>query len=642
MIDTTDLHNFIQRYNRFAGVTSVENFVLFYSELIDSLFDDVTLRDDILQVIRTYVERIRMVDDLIDNEKLLIKEAFPLVFPELYYYDNISDLQNTNLQEGITSISTSAYHLMEEADNIVRSRFYSVHICRLLVKDGLDRIYRYGEREAIAEQQGIWSEVELESLLVEYNCDFYLYNSLIFDLFLSHTDVGSKQSLFRKALSHYLVIDGILDSLCDLFEDYKNRSFNFLIAWQNHQLNGNLRRSLWGNGTYGVFFDIAQKHYRKAKELLEQIPNPKLVDWLSYNLESAWEGLRIAHENDFFVDADSKDITDEELLLYKPHPWEVTDGVTVLMKHRQREKEIRKEIENILSGIGDCTTEYDLGIERRKVENYYNDIRKQALDKDIIILRTSGCSKALRQNNKCNHCGIGESYFTSARDQEDILESFLDEFSKLNLNKVERLGIYCLGSFFDDSEITPETRGEIYKFISRQASHVQVHFESHPKYITRERLRHLREHMPEQRVAVGLGFDAKNAFIRNVILNKSIPLRSFREAVSVLKQFDIRTIGYVVIKPPFLSEIEGIREAIRTGSFLQRLGVDVISLEPLAIQPHTLQSAMWEAGRYCVPWLWSCVKVARRLLAMSPTPRNDGKKLQEMHYFLYASPSQIQ
>lgn len=229
MIDTADLHHFIQRYNRFTGLTSVENFVLFYYEFIYSLFDDVALRDEILQVIRTYVERIRMVDDLIDNEKLLIKEAFPIVFSELYYYDNISDLQNTNLQEGIIPISTSAYHLMEKADNIVKSRFYSVHIYRLLVKEGLDRIYRYGEREAIAEQQGIRSEVELESLLVEYNCDFYLYNSLVFDLFFSHTDVG-EQSLFRKALSHYLVIDGILDSLCDLFEDYKNRSFNFLIA----------------------------------------------------------------------------------------------------------------------------------------------------------------------------------------------------------------------------------------------------------------------------------------------------------------------------------------------------------------------------------------------------------------------------
>lgn len=610
MIDTADLHHFIQRYNRFAGVTSVENFVLFYSEFIDSLFDDVTLRDEILQVIRTYVERIRMVDDLIDNEKLLIKDAFPIVFPELYYYDNISNLQNTNLQEGITS--TTAYHLMEKADNIVKSRFYSVHIYRLLVKEGLDRIYRYGEREAIAERQGIQSEVELESLLLEYNCDFYLHNSLIFDLFLSHTDVG-KQSLFRKALSHYLVIDGILDSLCDLFEDYKNRSFNFLIAWQNQQLNWNLRRSLWGNGTYGAFFDIAQKHYRKAKELLEQIRNPKLVDWLSYNLEGAWEGLRIAHENDFFVDTDPKDITDEELLLYKPHPWEVIDGKEVLRKQRQCEDEIQKGMEAILPDNVDYSVEYDQKSEQQQVEAYYQSVHDKSLDKDVIILRTSGCTKGLRQNDKCHHCGICKSHFTSARCPDDVFESFLDGFSELNLSKVAKLGIYCLGSFFDDDEVTPETREKIYECIKEQAFHAKVIFESHPKYINKEKIAHLRHRMPIHRVAVGVGFDAKNDFIRNVILNKSISVKMFETAVATLKEFGVEVIGYVCLKPPFLSEFEGICEATRTGRYMHELGADTISIEPLAVQVGTLPHALWRTGRYKVPWLWSAVEAAQRL-----------------------------
>lgn len=248
------------------------------------------------------------------------------------------------------------------------------------------------------------------------------------------------------------------------------------------------------------------------------------------------------------------------------------------------------------------------------VQAYYEKIREKVLDKEIIILRTGGCSKAFRQRNKCNHCGIVRSYYTSARSTEQILDSFRQSFLDIDLKKLTHLGVYCLGSFFDDEEVSSETRQQIYEYITRNASHVRIVFESHPRYITVDRIRHMREVLPYQDIKVGLGFDAMSSFVRNVILNKNIFLEDIESAVSVLKKCYVKTIGYVSLKPPFLNELEGICEAIKTGRYLQGLGVNEISIEPIAIQLDTLQEKAERKGRYRVPWLWSCIEVAKALV----------------------------
>lgn len=138
-------------------------------------------------------------------------------------------------------------------------------------------------------------------------------------------------------------------------------------------------------------------------------------------------------------------------------------------------------------------------------------------------------------------------------------------------------------------------------------------FESHPRYITDACICHIRKFLPEQEISIGMGFDAKSSFVRNTILNKNISLEEFKSAVALLKNFDIETIGYVSLKPPFLTEIQGIREAIVTGRYIQNIGVDIISIEPIAIQPYTIQMELAKVGEYRVPWLWSCIEVAKEL-----------------------------
>ncbi len=616
MIDSKSLQSFAQQYNSICGQNAAGKFALFYSLILSTIIEDTNLREDISTIIRTFVERIRLLDKLIDRKRVPIRTAFSLIFPEFKTPERFTLLIPGHDDSEYKNYAMISEQLMRDALAVINRRYpskkkkYTSH-----VQEGMNVIYRYAQQEIATHKNGIHSEGELERLLLAYNCDFYLYNSLVFDLFLADFKL-TMESPLREALTHYFFIDGILDSFCDIFDDYAAGGFNFLTSWLMPVPEGNLRYDYWKSGTYDLFFQLAQKHYEAAKLNIGKLHNHKLAEVCSFLLEGEWQGLTIAREHLYFIDASTDHVTEEEGLIYKPHPWEVVDGNIVLSKLKQRDSEIQDAIRFFKARKQQSVTFPEDGIvEKNQVKSYYKKIRSEALDKDIIILRTRGCSRALHQQRRCNHCGITKSYFTAASSQDEVWQSFWEGLFQLGKVNSGQIGIYCNGSFFDDEEIAPRTRQRIFEAIASYIPQAKVIFESHPQYITHQRIRHLRRYLPDQKIAVGVGFDSKNGFIRNTVLQKCISMEDSERAVAELKKMSIESIGYVCLKPPFLTEIEGICEAIRTGSYLQQIGVDVISVEPIAIQEGTLQDFLAQHGSYRVPWLWSCIEVARVLCA---------------------------
>ena len=101
IINTEDLVSFVQKHNQFSGRSSVDNFVLFYSEILSNLTYEEAPRSDALIVLRCFAERIRLVDNLIDKQGIPLDYAFPLVFPE---FQNSKSSSSHQYSQGLWAI----------------------------------------------------------------------------------------------------------------------------------------------------------------------------------------------------------------------------------------------------------------------------------------------------------------------------------------------------------------------------------------------------------------------------------------------------------------------------------------------------------------------------------------------------------
>lgn len=83
------------------------------------------------------------------------------------------------------------------------------------------------------------------------------------------------------------------------------------------------------------------------------------------------------------------------------------------------------------------------------------------------------------------------------------------------------------------------------------------------------------------------------------------------KAVDLIKDFGFRSLAYVLIKPPFLTEHEAIQEAIETVKYAFEVGFDAVSIEPVSIHDYSLVDALYLKGLFTPPWLWSVLAVAQ-------------------------------
>ncbi len=141
-------------------------------------------------------------------------------------------------------------------------------------------------------------------------------------------------------------------------------------------------------------------------------------------------------------------------------------------------------------------------------------------------------------------------------------------FALSRLPRTRHLKLYNSGSFFDTRAIPAED----YHAVARLASQYEkVIVESHPNFIGDHTLIFRDLLKPSQlQVAVGLETIHPNILPR---LNKKMKLDDFERAVSYLGSHGITTRAFILLRPPFLSESEGILWAKRSIDYAFRVGV---------------------------------------------------------------------
>ena len=140
---------------------------------------------------------------------------------------------------------------------------------------------------------------------------------------------------------------------------------------------------------------------------------------------------------------------------------------------------------------------------------------------------------------------------------------------------VKHLKLYNSGSFFDTRAIPEE---DYEKIASLLMDFDTVIVESHPRLINKKCLAFRDMLKPELQIALGLEVASPEIIEK---LNKQMTLKDFINAVSFLSQNRILSRAFILLRPPFLTESEGIYWAEGSLDFAFKSGVECCTIIPV-------------------------------------------------------------
>ncbi len=139
---------------------------------------------------------------------------------------------------------------------------------------------------------------------------------------------------------------------------------------------------------------------------------------------------------------------------------------------------------------------------------------------------------------------------------------------------VSTIKLYNSGNFFDTNAIPAIDYPSIAELLQ---GYKRVVIENHPRLINENTFKFLQLLKPELEIAMGLE-TAHPEVLK--LLNKKMTLEDFKNAAGQLQQNAIGTRAFVLLRPPFLDESEGILWAKRSIDFAFEAGVRCVTVIP--------------------------------------------------------------
>jgi radical SAM enzyme (TIGR01210 family) len=137
------------------------------------------------------------------------------------------------------------------------------------------------------------------------------------------------------------------------------------------------------------------------------------------------------------------------------------------------------------------------------------------------------------------------------------------EWALDHLPDARHLKLYNSGSFFDDQAIPVEDYPRIASLVGKFET---VIVESHPRLINEKCLNFRDMLKPELHVALGL---------------ETVNREDFTHTVNFLTCHGISSRAFILLRPPFLSEPEGIRWAEKSLDFAFGIGIECCTVIPV-------------------------------------------------------------
>lgn len=183
------------------------------------------------------------------------------------------------------------------------------------------------------------------------------------------------------------------------------------------------------------------------------------------------------------------------------------------------------------------------------------------------------------------------------------------DYALTRLPPAKHVKLYNSGNFFDRQAIPPDDYSAIAE---RVRTFHTVIVENHPKLCRDDCLR-FRDLLPgELEIAIGLETIHPQVLER---LNKRMTLDDFARATTYLRGHGIHVRAFILLKPPFLSEDEGLEWACRSIEYAFEIGVECCSVIPTRAG-NGIMEQLQSAGQFAPPRLETLESVLATGLAL--------------------------
>ncbi|MEA2054071.1 MAG: archaeosine biosynthesis radical SAM protein RaSEA [Candidatus Thermoplasmatota archaeon] len=220
----------------------------------------------------------------------------------------------------------------------------------------------------------------------------------------------------------------------------------------------------------------------------------------------------------------------------------------------------------------------------------------------VFILKTRGCFWA--RHSGCTMCGYFNDSIPDITEKE-IREQLEIALKKYNGEKIVK--IFTSGSFLDEREVSIDLQIKILKKFFERADKISI--ESRPEFI--KKMNHLEGISGNKILEMAMGLESANDRVLKYSINKGFTFSDWRNAAEEVLNRNMQLKTYILIKPPFLTEKEGIKDALFSVKKVSDIS-DTISFNPVAIHSNTLVDYLWKRGLYRPPWLWSVADVLEK------------------------------
>ncbi len=225
------------------------------------------------------------------------------------------------------------------------------------------------------------------------------------------------------------------------------------------------------------------------------------------------------------------------------------------------------------------------------------------VDAFVLILRTRGCYWADLKG--CTMCGYAKDTLGRSVTPHELERQLAMALGRYRGQPYVK--IYTSGSFLDDREVDPASRSKILAAFGGPAK--RLLFESLPEFVTPEKIAPLREAFPGE-LEVALGLESTQPDVLGRLITKGASPAEYLAAAGRLRALGVHPKGYLLLKPPYLTEAEAVEDVLRSIE-LAHPAFDALSVNPVHIQNGTVVEWQFRRGRYRPPWLWSVVEVLR-------------------------------
>jgi len=222
-------------------------------------------------------------------------------------------------------------------------------------------------------------------------------------------------------------------------------------------------------------------------------------------------------------------------------------------------------------------------------------LNERIVDAFVLILRTSGCRWA--HHSGCTMCGYFKETYNAG--EKEIMMQVREAAERYEGEEVVK--IFTSGSFLDEKEIPVRLQRHILKTFGEAK---KIIIESRPEFIDNLKF------LEDDRLEVAMGLESASNKVLEYSINKGFTFEEWMEGAKRVKEYGMLLKAYILIKPPFMTERDAIRDAMESVEKIKNIA-DEISFNPVAIHGKTVVEYLWKRHLYRPPWLWSVVEVLK-------------------------------